>query len=98
MKRAKGFRFGRGSKERLAREALLHAGTHAFRDRRKKKRVMRAEWNIKINAGVRAHGFSYSKLIGALAKKKIRLDRKILATLAEYHPETFKRVLDQVTP
>ena len=59
---------------------------------------MRAEWNIKINAGVRAHGFSYSKLIGALAKKKIRLDRKILATLAEYHPETFKRVLDQVTP
>ena len=75
MKRAKGFRFGRGSKERLAREALLHAGTHAFRDRKKKKRVMRAGWNVKINAGVRAEGSSYSKLIGALTKKKIKLDR-----------------------
>ena len=57
---------------------------------------MRALWNVKINAGVRAQGSSYSTLIGALTKKKIKLDRKILATLAERHPEMFKRVLEKV--
>ena len=51
------------SKERMAREALLHAGLHAFHDRRKKKRNMRALGQVKINAASRANGISYSKLI-----------------------------------
>jgi large subunit ribosomal protein L20 len=53
-------------------------------------------WNIKINAGARELGMSYSKLIDALKKKNIMLDRKILADLAEHNPKTFAKVLEAV--
>lgn len=96
LKQAKGFRWGRKSKERQAREALLHAGLHAFNDRRKKKRVFRKLWQVKINAGARLNGMSYSNLINALKQKNIELDRKILAELAEKHPETFTALLNKV--
>ena len=89
----KGFRWQRKSKERAAKEALLHAGVHAFHDRRKKKRNFRALWNIKINAGARENGLSYSKLIFQLKKSGIGLNRKMLAELAEKHPEVFKKIV-----
>jgi large subunit ribosomal protein L20 len=95
LKQVKGFRLGRKTKERLAKEALLHAGVHAFRDRRKKKGVMRKLWQIKINAACRKKGISYSKLIDGLKKKKIGIDRKILAQLAEKHPEIFNKILEK---
>ncbi len=91
--RAKGFRFGRGNKESAARDALMHAGAYAFAHRKDKKSDRRRLWQVKINAGSRAEGLSYSKLMGALKKKNVGLDRKILAELAEFHPETFKKVL-----
>src|SRR5258708_28631277 len=90
LKYTKGFRWGRKSKERTAKEALLHAWTHAFRGRKEEKRTARQTWNIKINAAVRMEGMNYSKFIAALKKKNIALDRKILATLAEHDPEVFK--------
>ena len=93
LKYTKGFRWGRKSKERAAKEALLHAWTHAFRGRKEKKRVFRQLWNIKINAAVREEGMSYSKFIAALKKKKVALDRKVLADLAEHEPEVFKKVV-----
>lgn len=93
LKQTKGFRHGRGSKERQAKEALLHAGNYSFAHRRDKKSHNRKLWNIKINAGSRELGMSYSKLIGALKKNKVLLDRKILSDLAENHPEAFSRVL-----
>ncbi len=96
LKQAKGFRHGRSKKERAAKEALLHAGAYAFAHRRDKKSHNRKLWNIKVNAQARQNGMSYSKLIGALKKKKIMLDRKILADLAEHRPETFARVLEKV--
>ena len=92
----KGFRWQRKSKERAAKEALLHAGVHAFHDRRKKKRNFRALWNIKINAGARENGLSYSKLIFQLKKSGIGLNRKMLAELAEKHPEVFKKILTEI--
>lgn len=94
LKQTKGFRWGRKSKERAAREALLHAGLHRFNDNRKKKRVRRKLWNVKINAGARIQNISYSKLIHALKTKNIELDRKILATLAEHHPAVFKQITE----
>ncbi len=94
LRRVKGFKWGRKSKERLAKEALLHAYTHSFNDRRKKKGDFRKLWQIKINAGSREHGISYSKFIGQIKKAKIGLDRKILAQLAEHHPEIFKKVVE----
>ena len=93
LKQAKGFRHGRSKKERQAHEALLHAGAYAFAHRRDKKSFNRKLWNIKINAGARGHGMSYSKLIGNLKKKSIILDRKILADFAENHPAIFEKVL-----
>lgn len=82
MREVKGFKWGRNNLIRLAKTASTKAGAHAYRDRRKKKRDMRALWQIKINAFVRDHGFSYSKFIDALKKADVSLDRKILADLS----------------
>ncbi|MFZ3011491.1 MAG: 50S ribosomal protein L20 [Minisyncoccia bacterium] len=96
LKQTKGFRHGRSTKERMAKDALLHAGSYAFAHRKDKKSHNRKLWNIKINAGARELGVSYSKLIGALKKKNIELDRKILSDFAEHHPETFARILTTI--
>jgi large subunit ribosomal protein L20 len=96
LKATKGFTWGRKSKERAAKEALLHAYSHAFRGRKEKKRNYRTLWNVKINAAAREESISYSKLIAALKKKKIALDRKILADLAEHEPKVFKKVLEAI--
>jgi large subunit ribosomal protein L20 len=93
LKYTKGFRWGRKSKERAAKEALLHAWTHMFRGRKKKKRDFRALWNVRINAAARAEGTNYSALIAALKKKNVKLDRKILADLAIQEPEVFKKII-----
>jgi len=83
----------RKSKFRQAKEALLHAWSFQFADRKKKKRNFRRLWQIKINAAVRTEGVSYSKFIDQLKKAKIELDRKILANLAEHNPSVFKRIV-----
>ena len=96
LKQTKGFHWGGKSKERAARERLLHAGVHAFNDRRKKKSDFRRLWNIKINAGVRPHGLSYSKFINLLSKNNIKLNRKMLAYLAEHKPEAFTKIVEEI--
>ncbi len=96
IKQAKGYKWGRKSKYRAAKEALMHAWTYAYRDRRTKKRDFRRLWQIRINAACREQGISYSKFINALKKNKIELDRKILATLAKDHPEIFKKIVEKV--
>ena len=93
LKYTKGFKWGRKSKERAAKEALLHAWTHAFRGRKEKKRSFRGLWQIKINAAAREIGLTYSRLTSLLKKKGIALDRKTLADLAENEPEVFKKVV-----
>lgn len=96
LKQVKGFRFGRGTKERAAREALKHAGAYAFRDRRNKKRTFRGLWNLKINAALRERGLTYSKFIGALKSKKIDINRKVLSEIAEFHPAVFDKIINEV--
>jgi len=97
LKHTKGFRYGRKTKYRLAKEALLHAWTHAFRDRRLKKRDARRLWQVKINAAVRKYETNYSKFIKVLKDKKIRVDRKILAELAEKQPAVFKKIIEEIS-
>ena len=96
LKAAKGFRFRRSKTERAAIDALMHAGAYALAHRRDKKGEFRRLWNVKINAALRPLGFSYSKFIGAMKKKNIAVDRKIMAHLAEFKPEAFARLVAQV--
>ncbi len=92
----KGYRFGRSTKERQAKEAIFHAGTYAFAHRRDKKNDQHKLWEVRINSAVRAEGLSYSKFIGALKKANITLDRKILSDLAQHAPTTFKAIIEKV--
>ncbi|OGD69378.1 50S ribosomal protein L20 [Candidatus Campbellbacteria bacterium RIFCSPLOWO2_02_FULL_35_11] len=96
LKLAKGFRNSRSTKEKQAREGILHAGVHAFAHRRDKKNDFRRLWQVKMNAGLRSIGLTYSKFTGELKKKGIALNRKMLAEIAEKHPETLQRIADQV--
>ncbi len=93
----KGYRFGRSTKERIAREAIFKAGSYAFRDRRAKKRTARQTFTLRINAAVRENGFkNYSTFIDALKKKGVALDRKVLSQIAQNMPEVFSRIVAEV--
>ena len=70
--------------------------TYAYRDRKNKKRNFRALWIQRINAAARQYGMSYSRLMGALHKNEIDINRKVLADLAMNHPEAFKAIVDKV--
>jgi large subunit ribosomal protein L20 len=97
LKQVKGYRFGRSKKERMAKDAIVHAGSYAFRDRRAKKRSFRQLWTVRLNAALRENGLpSYSKFIGSLKKKGVTLDRKSLSALAKDHPEAFVRMAKQL--
>ena len=96
LKQTKGFKWGRKSKYRLAKDALRHALVYAYRDRRRKKRDFRRLWQIKINAAARKNGLTYSRFINQLKKAKIELNRKILAQLAEKHSEIFKKIIEEL--
>jgi large subunit ribosomal protein L20 len=96
LSQVKGYRFGRSTKKSMAREAIAHAGAHAFNHRKDKKTDRRRLWQTRINAAVRALGMTYSRFIEALTKKNIEVDRKILASMAEHNPESFERVFNQV--
>jgi large subunit ribosomal protein L20 len=80
-----------------AKERMIKAGQHAFMDRRKKKRNFRSLWIVRLNAAIREAGGKYSVFISQLTKKGIKLDRKVLSELAIHEPETFKKLVEQVS-
>ena len=96
LKYTKGFRWGRKSKERSAKEALLHAWPNAFVGRKLRKRDFRRLWQNKISAAAQTHGLSYSNLVSRLHKKNVALDRKVLAQIAERHPAVFQKIIEFV--
>jgi len=87
----------KGTRSKLvkpAREALLHAMAYATRDRKQRKRQMRALWIVRINAAARTHGLTYGQLINGLRRADVALDRKILADLAVRDEATFGRIVE----
>jgi large subunit ribosomal protein L20 len=94
LKHTKGFKWGRKSKYKYAKEALMHAWSFQFADRKKKKRTMRRLWTVRVNAAARDNGMSYSKLIPQLKAAHIELDRKVLSLIAATYPEIFKQIVD----
>lgn len=96
LKRAKGYKWGRSTKEKQAHEAIVHAGNYAFRDRRRKKKDFRRLWNIRIGAALKEHGLSFSAFTGALRKADIKLNRKTLSELAATAPKSFTHIVEKV--
>ena len=89
LKAAKGFRGGRSRLIRTVKEAVYRSMAYSFRDRRAKKRDYRSLWIVRINAGTRQNGISYSLFINGLKKAGVTLNRKVLAELAVNDPQAF---------
>jgi large subunit ribosomal protein L20 len=94
LKKAKGYVGGRRKLYRTAAETVLRAGAFAYRDRKAKKRTARALWIVRINAGCRQAGVSYSVFMHGLRKAGILLDRKVLAELAVTNPDGFAKLAE----
>ncbi len=96
LKATKGYRGAAGKAFKRAKEAWIHAGQHMYRSRIQNKRDYRALWIVRINATLDAMGFSYSKFMGAMKKKNIIVDRKIMAEMALSHKEAFASLVKHV--
>ncbi|MDP2691047.1 MAG: 50S ribosomal protein L20 [bacterium] len=96
LKLAKGYRAGRSNVFKYANQAVMMAGTNAYRDRRLKKRTFRQLWTARISAAVKPLGLNYSRFINALFQKNVVVNRKMLSELAFHHPEAFKNVVEKV--
>lgn len=96
-KMTKGYQGIRRTTFKKAKEATIKAGQHAYMDRRKKKRVFRSLWIVRLNAAVRASGGKYSTFISGLKAKGITLDRKVLSELAIHEPAIFDKIVKEVS-
>lgn len=96
LAQAKGYRFGRSKKEVEAKVAIRKAGAYAFAHRKDKKTDMRRLFTVRMNAGLRELGTTYSVFIDKLTKKGMVVNRKMLSELAQDNPDTFKRVVETV--
>ncbi len=96
LKQAKGFKWGRKSKYKLAKQALMKAWSYSTRDRKVKKRDKRRLWQTQLSAFLREQGLSYSKFIAGLKNKDIQIDRKILSQLAREKPEAVNKIIELV--
>jgi len=92
-KLAKGYQGLRRTTFVKAKEAVIKAGQHAYRDRRKKKRNFRSLWIVRLNAAARQQGVTYGQLVSALKAKGIILNRKALSELAIHEPAVFERIV-----
>jgi large subunit ribosomal protein L20 len=95
LKEAKGYREARSRVYRVAKQAVTKAGQYAYRDRRVKKREFRALWIVRINAGARACGMTYSRLIAGLKAAAIEIDRKVLSDIAVFDKPAFAAIAEK---
>ncbi|MCL9769286.1 50S ribosomal protein L20 [Flavobacterium sp. HXWNR69] len=96
LKQAKGFFGRRKNVWTVAKNAVEKAMVYAYRDRKQNKRNFRALWIMRINAGARLHGMSYSQFMGKLKANNIELNRKVLADLAMNHPAAFTAIVNKI--
>lgn len=96
LKQTKGYFGSRKNVWTVAKNTYEKGQQYAYRDRRTKKRNFRGLWIIRINAGVREFGMSYSEFMGKIHEKNITINRKVLADLAMNNPKAFKAIVDSV--
>ncbi len=94
LKLTKGFRASRHNLYRQSIVTLIRSRVYAFRDRRVRKRDFRRLWIVRINAACRSRGFRYSLMITGLQRAGVILNRKSLAEIAVYDPDTFTKIVD----
>ncbi|MFA6458539.1 MAG: 50S ribosomal protein L20 [Patescibacteria group bacterium] len=94
LKSTKGYRGRQRTNFRVAKQANMKAGEHAYIGRKLKKRTYRALWIQRLNAAVRAAGLTYSRFIDGLTKSKIVVNRKNLSELAINEPKTFEKLVE----
>ena len=95
LKAAKGFYGRRKNTIRAAKAAVDRSMQYAYRDRKVKKRTIRALWIQRLNAAVREMGLTYSRFIDGLTKSGLVLDRKVLSDLAQTQPEAFAAIVER---
>jgi large subunit ribosomal protein L20 len=95
LKKAKGYYGARSRVYRVAKQAVIKAGQYAYRDRRQRKRQFRQLWIVRINAGARMNGLSYSQFMNGLKKAQIEIDRKVLADLAMNEQAAFSQLVEK---
>jgi len=95
LKLAKGYRGRPKNNFRLAMPRVEKGLQYAYRDRRQRKRVFRALWIQRINAGAREHGLTYAQFVAGIKRAGIDLDRKVLADLAAREPDAFKELVER---
>jgi large subunit ribosomal protein L20 len=93
LKMAKGYWGARSNVYTIAKHHVEKGLQYAYRDRKAKKRTFRRLWIVRINAAARVNGTTYSKLINALNKKGVDINRKILASLAVENPKAFSEIV-----
>lgn len=96
LKAAKGYFGRRKNVYTVAKNAVEKGMLYAYRDRKNNKRNFRALWIMRINAGARQFGMSYSQFMGKVKANNIELNRKVLADLAMNNPEAFKAIVEKV--
>jgi len=95
LEQARGYWGLKSTNYTYAKEQVEHSLTYAYRDRKNKKRMFRRLWIVRINAGARLHGLSYSQFMSGLKAAHVELDRKVLADLAVSDPEQFQKLAEQ---
>jgi large subunit ribosomal protein L20 len=80
---------------RKAKEQILKSDVHAYRDRKRRKRVFRRLWIVRINAAARREGLSYNQFVAGCRKANIELDRKVLADIAVNDPGGFAKIAER---
>ena len=95
LERASGYFLTKGKLHRAAQEAVERALKFAYVGRRLKKRDFRSLWIVRIGAGCRAAGISYSKFMNGLKKAGITLDRKVLAEVAANDEAAFQLLVER---
>jgi large subunit ribosomal protein L20 len=96
LKLAKGYKWQRKSKEKFAKEAILHAGVHSYHGRKEKKRDFRRLWQVQLNAFLKQHDLKYSQFIHQLKENQIELNRKVLSELANNYPQVLTNLIETI--
>ena len=91
---AKGYQASSGKQYKRAKEALVHAWSHAYRHRRERKRDFRSLWILRIGAAARTRGITYSQFMHGLKTANVEIDRKMLADLAVRDADAFTQLVN----